>query len=41
MTEVVEPYYAKQRAVKKVTTNSPFLDSFLSAGYAAIGTRHS
>ncbi|KAG2430531.1 hypothetical protein HXX76_010054 [Chlamydomonas incerta] len=39
VTEVVEPYYAKQRAVKKVTTNSPFLDGFLSHGYAAIGQR--
>ncbi|GFR39944.1 hypothetical protein Agub_g21 [Astrephomene gubernaculifera] len=33
ITEVVEPYTNKQRAVKVVSPNSPFLDSFLSTAY--------
>ncbi|GLC46701.1 hypothetical protein PLESTB_001354100 [Pleodorina starrii] len=33
LTEVVEPYYIKQREVKKVSANSPFLDSFLTSAY--------
>lgn len=36
MTEVVEPFYNKQRELKKVTGNSAFLDSFLSSGYTPL-----
>ncbi|KXZ42042.1 hypothetical protein GPECTOR_217g449 [Gonium pectorale] len=39
LTEVVEPYYNKQRAVKKATGNTPFLDSFLSTGYSQTPAR--
>ncbi|KAG2487588.1 hypothetical protein HYH03_013867 [Edaphochlamys debaryana] len=39
LTEVVEPYYNKQRASKVASTNSPFLDSFLTSNYPTVQGR--
>lgn len=33
ITEVIEPFYIKQRSRAKASPNSAFLDSFLSSGY--------
>jgi NADH dehydrogenase (ubiquinone) 1 alpha subcomplex subunit 6 len=40
ITEVVEPYYAKQIAVKKATGNTAFLDGFLGSAYPALPARN-
>ncbi|PNH04245.1 NADH dehydrogenase [ubiquinone] 1 alpha subcomplex subunit 6 [Tetrabaena socialis] len=39
ITEIIEPYYNKQRASKAVSANSNFLNTFLTTGYPQLQQR--